>query len=209
MCYDQSCLGYLLSFTAAAFTILIYFSLKGRKKFLEQNLRLTAGQVWQSSVKRSNQARFKFSDLLFSIQQDGSASSVFFVVKNFKNEIMGRIECTMGSREYKIWIGTELYRVNFLTSGWRSAELTSDTSSSVLAAYKMINVFGKSELNIPGYGRLSSERSNLSWRAVFFFRFNKNVLGLKQRISFTREIGNLIVLPPEIPLQIRIFILAI
>ena len=200
----------MLIIVVAVFAILIYFSLKYRKTFLAQNLQLTADQVWQNVNIKTDHARIKKSDLLFGIQQDGSASTVIFVVKNFNNEVVGRIECRMGSHEYQIWVGSDLYRISFLLSGWRSAQLTSDKAPSVLATYKMLNVLGKHEINIPGYGVLISERATfINWLGVFRYRAAKNFIGLKQQISPTREIGKLVVLPPEIPLYLRIFILAL
>ncbi|MBC7743204.1 MAG: hypothetical protein H7061_13475 [Bdellovibrionaceae bacterium] len=209
MCFDSSCLGYLLIIVIAAYAILIFFGLKYRKKVLEKNLLLTADQIWRKALSRTNLAKLKKSNLLFSIQQDGSLSTTVLVIKDHNDAVIGQVECATGHREYKIWVGKDLYRINFLLSGWRSAQLISDINANELASYKMVNIYGQHEFNIPGYGKLVSKRVSPFWPKIFNYHDEKTILGLKQRISATRVIGNLVVLPSDIPLAIRIFILVL
>ncbi len=209
MCYGPTCLAYLLCAVLFGFLFVIYFSLRYRKIFLEKNLNLTADQVWEGVAKRADQKNLKRSDLIFSIRQDGSASEIVLVIKNDQNELVGRIVCPVGSREYRMWVGKDTYRINFLLSGLRSAHLNPEANDFVLASYKTLNVFGKHQFDIPGYGILTSERSSFNWRVNFNYRVSKKLIGTNQGISPTREIGRVLVLPSEIPLHLRIFMLAI
>ena len=209
MCYDQTCLGYMLIAILVGFSGMIYLSLRYRKNFLEKNMHITADQVWQEVAKRESQKNLKKSDLLFGIKQDGSASVGILVIKDANNQVVGRIEFPIGKREYKMWVGNDQYRINFPLSFRSSANLKRDADDSVLASYNMLNIFGKHKFEIPGYGILVSERPALSWRIIFNYIIGDNLVGMKQEISPTREIGKLAILPSNIPLHVRIFILVL
>ena len=208
MCYSTACLIYLFIFVVVAFASLIYFSLRNRKKNLKQNMQLTGDQIWKEISKNTDLTAFKKSDLLFSIQQDDTAYRSVFVIKNFDNEIVGRVECPVGSRQYRLWVGPDLYKINFLFQGWRSSQLISELNFSELAAYKMLNMFGQHKIQLLNYGLMISERKTLTWKNIFYYRMDNKLIGLKQRISATRDTGNLVILPNQIPLHLRIFILA-
>lgn len=207
MCYNQSCLGYLLVAIIVGFIGLIYFSLKYRKIFLANNLKISADQIWEGVAERATQANFEKSDLLFSIYQDKLSAVGMLIFKNSQDQVVGRIECPLGSREYKMLVGQDEYRINFLLSGWKSACLYSAGSDSVLASFKTLNIFGKHKFDIPGVGVFVSKRPNLNLRIIFNYFIGANLVGISQQISPTRDIGRLVVLPSTIPLHLRMFFL--
>ena len=206
---DQVSLGYMLIAVVIGFAGLIYLLLKYRKSFLEGNLQLTADQAWSEVSDRANKANFSKSDLLFGIWQDLSSTLPILLVKDHTNEIVGRVEFTLSCRKFKISVGNENFDVNFPPTWNRSAHLSIENNKSVLASYLKLNIFGKHQFEIPGYGILISKRPNFNPRIIFDYNLNKNLVGTTQEISSRRRIGRLAVLPPILPLHLRIFILAL
>ncbi len=208
MCHDPSCLGYLLISILVGFACLIFVSLRYRKKFLALNLQLTADQVWDCVAERAQQENFEKSNLLFGVWQDDGSVKRKLVVKDFKSEVVGVVEFPMGSRELKVWVGKEEYRIDILYTGLKSAILRKIDDESPLVRYSTLNIFGKHKFDIPDYGTLASERPVLSLRIIFNYRIGNKLVGTTQEISPRRQVGRLAILPSNIPLHIRIFFLA-
>lgn len=209
MCSDQACLGYTLLAIIAGFAGLIFFLLKYRKRFLEANLQITAEQVWSEVVNRGYKANFSKSDLLFGVWQDRSSTETSLVVKNHKNEVVGRVDFPLGIRKFKISVGQEIFDVEFPLTWRRTAHLRAANSKLILASYFKINIFGKHQFKIPNYGTIMAKRPNLSQRLIFEYGLNNILIGASQEISPRQQIGRIIILPSNMPLQLKIFILAL
>ena len=209
MCYDQACLGYTLLAVIAGFAGLIFFLLKYRKRFLEANLQITADQVWSEVVNRGYKTNFSKSDLLFGIWQDKSSTEISLIVKNHQNEIVGRVDFSMGVRKFKISTGHEIFDVDFPLTWKRTAHLRTINSNLILASYLKLNIFGKHQFKILDYGTVIAKRPNLGQRLIFDYGLNNILIGVSQEISSRRQIGRIIILPSNMPLHLRIFILAL
>lgn len=207
MCRDQACLGYLLTAVIFGFAVLIYVSLKFRNRFLAENLLLSADQAWQNVAARASAMNLKKSDMLFGIWQDASATTRALVVKNGENEVVGRVELPMGSREYKVLVADQIYTAQFPITWNRTARLNVDGHDSALATYEKLSAFGKHKFEIRGSGAIVSERPNFNLRNAFNYRVNGELVGTSENISSRRLVGRLVVLPPSFPNHIKIFIL--
>ena len=209
MCTDQNCLGFLFIAVLVFFAGFIYWLLKYRKDFLEKNLLLTADQVWEVVSDRAAKLNFLKSDLLFGVRQDKSASTSILLVKNHKDEIVGRVEYLLATRKIKIFAGEKAFEVDFPLTWNRSANLRAFNEPSVLASYLKLTMFGKHQFGIPQFGKLVSERPGLSPQIIFNYRSEQKLIGTAQEISSRKTVGRLVILPASIPLPVRIFILAV
>lgn len=209
MCSDQICLGYLLIAVIVGFTSLIFGLLKVRKKELAENLQLTADQIWEEISDRAAKFNFQKSDLLFGIWQDKSSTVSTLLIKNNKNEIVGRVEYPIASRKFQIFVGDATFEVNFPMTWNQTAKLRAADKSAILASYLKLNAFGKHQFEIPEVGTLISERPRLTIPAIFDYRLNGKAVGITQAISARSEIGKITILPETMPLHLKIFVMAI
>jgi hypothetical protein len=191
------------------FTGFIFLLLKYRKKFFQRNLLIQADTVWSHVADRATRLNLPKSDLIFGIWQDESATITKFIVKNYKNEVLGNAEIQMASRVIKISIGSETFEVSFPLTWNREAKLRAENSDAILASYLKMNIFDKHQFGIPGYGSLISERSIFSPRMVTDYRLDGLLIGTREEISSFQHVGRLAVIPSDLPLAIRIFILIV
>jgi len=208
MCKGPECLGYLLLAVLIGFTGLIFLLLTYRKKILKQSLKVTADEIW-SGLSSVDKTAFKRSDLLFGISQDQSAWVSMLLVKNDRDETVGRVEFPTGARRYRIWIKEELFNIDFQLTWNRSAVLSADNDHSPLASYERYGAFGRRRFKIPGYGEILSARRKIGLRNIFDYHLDGKLMGTSQKLSASREIGSLILLPSDLPLHIRIFLLVL
>ena len=209
MCPKKICLGFLLIAVFVFFAGFIYWLLKYRKNFFEKNLLLTADQVWEVVSDRALKLNLLKSDLLFGIRQDQSSTTSVLLVKNYQEEVVGRVEYLLASRKIKIFAGEAAFEVDFPLTWNRTANLRPVNETTVLASYLKLSMFGKHQYAIPQFGKLVSERPGLSPQIIFNYRSEQKLLGTVQEISSRKTIGRLLILPANIPLHIRIFILAV
>lgn len=191
------------------FAVLTYLLIKYRRKFLERNLLLTADQIWPEFSDRAIKAHCSKEDLLFGIWQDGTGTVPMLIVKNYKNEIVGKVEFPIARLGIKISAGNEIFKVKLsLLSDW-TASLSAENNTSILASYEKLNIFGKHKFEIPEYGTLIAKPQLLKPRYIFDYHLENDLVGASQEFSPIMRICKLIVLPASLPLHIRIFILAL
>lgn len=70
------------------------------------------------------------------------------MVKYISNDVVGKIEFSILNREYKMWVGRELYRINFPVTRRKFATLKRDADNSILMSYMLLNLFGKHKFDI-------------------------------------------------------------
>ena len=191
------------------FAVLIYILLNYRKSWLKENLLITAEQIWETISERAEKLNFKKSELLFAISQDATATTVCLVVKDSKNQIVGQVFSQMATRQRTIKMDNDTFTVDFPLTRNRTATLRKSNGGGIIANYTQTSWFGRHQFEVTGYGKLKSERPSLNAKIVFNYRIGEKLIGTAQEISSTREKGNLVVLPLDIPLEVRIFILAV
>lgn len=206
---NESSLGFFLFAVLIGFAVLIYILLNYRKSWLKENLLITAEQIWETISERAEKLNFKKSELLFAISQDATATTVCLVVKDSKNQIVGQVFSQMATRQRTIKMDNDTFTVDFPLTRNRTATLRKSNGGGIIANYTQTSWFGRHQFEVTGYGKLKSERPSLNAKIVFNYRIGEKLIGTAQEISSTREKGKLVVLPLDIPLEVRIFILAV
>ena len=206
---NESSLGFFLLAVLIGFAVLIYILLNYRKPWLKENLLITAEQIWETISERAEKLNFKKSELLFAISQDATATTVCLVVKDSKNQIVGQVFSQMATRQRTIKMNNDTFIVDFRPTWNRTATLRKSNGGGIIANYTQTSWFGRHQFEVTGYGKLKSERPSLNSKIVFNYRIGEKLIGTAQEISSTREKGKLVVLPLDIPLAVRIFVLAV
>ena len=206
---NESSLGFFLLAVLIGFAVLIYILLNYRKSWLKENLLITAEQIWETISERAEKLNFKKSELLFAISQDATATTVCLVVKDSKNQIVGQVFSQMATRQRTIKMDNDTFTVDFPLTWNRTATLRKSNGGGIIAKYTQTSWFGRHLFEVTGYGKLKSERPSLNAKIVFNYRIGEKLIGTAQEISSTREKGRLVVLPLDIPLEVRIFVLAV
>ena len=206
---NESSLGFFLLAVLIGFAVLIYILLNYRKSWLKENLLITAEQIWETISERAEKLNFKKSELLFAISQDATATTVCLVVKDSKNQIVGQVFSQMATRQRTIKMDNDTFTVDFPLTRNRTATLRKSNGGGIIANYTQTSWFGRHQFEVTGYGKLKSERPSLNAKIVFNYRIGEKLIGTAQEISSTREKGRLVVLPLDIPLEVRIFVLAV
>jgi hypothetical protein len=131
------------------------------------------------------------------------------LIKNDKNEIVGRVAYPLASRKFQIFAGDVAFEVSFPVAWNQTAHLRAVHEPSILASYLKLSAFGKHQFEIPEFGKLVSKRPRLSIPPIFDYYLNDIVIGITQAISPREEVGQIAILPPTMPLHLKIFIMAI
>ena len=206
---NESSLGFFLLAVLIGFAVLIYILLNYRKSWLKENLLITAEQIWETISERAEKLNFKKSELLFAISQDATATTVCLVVKDSKNQIVGQVFSQMATRQRTIKMDNDTFTIDFPLTWNRTAILRKSNGGGIIAKYTQTSWFGRHQFEVTGHGKLKSERPSLNAKIVFNYRIGEKLIGTAQEISSTREKGRLVVLPLDIPLEVRIFVLAV
>ena len=206
---NESSLGFFLLAVLIGFAVLIYILLNYRKSWLKENLLITAEQIWEIISERAEKLNFKKSELLFAISQDATATTICLLVKDSKNQIVGQVFSQMATRQRTIKMDNDTFIVDFPLTRNRTATLRKSNGGGIIANYTQTSWFGRHQFEVTGYGKLKSERPSLNAKIVFNYRIGEKLIGTAQEISSTREKGKLVVLPLDIPLEVRIFVLAV
>ena len=209
MSHNESSLGFFLLAVLIGFAVLIYILLKHRKSWLKENLLITADQIWETISERAEKLNFKKSEMLFGISQDATATTAGLLVKDSKNQIVGQVFSPMATRQRTIKVDNETFTVDFPLAWNRTAILRTSNGEGVIAKYTQASWLGRHEFEVTGYGKLKSERPSLNSKIVFNYRIGEKLIGTAQEISSTRKKGRLVILPLSLPLEVRIFVLAV
>ena len=209
MAVNQSGLGFLLIASFVGFACVIYMLLQYRKSFLQKNLLVTADQIWETIAGQAEKFNCKKSEMLFGMPQDASATNVCLVIKDFQNHIVGHVFSEMATRQQTIKVEHETFTIDFPLTWNRTAILRSALGEGIIAKYTQTSLLGQHEFEVTGYGTVKSERPTLSFKNIFIYQIGEKLIGITQAISSTREKGKLVVLPVSLPLEVRMFMLAV
>ncbi len=210
MCSGSECIGYLFFAAVIGFALIIFFGLRYGKAFLARNLTLTVDRVWVRVADRATKLRLAKTNLLYGIWLESSATESRLLVRNADNVDCGRVDYTIGRRQYGLSVGENRFFIVFPLTWKRTAFLKAEGSETVLASYSRTGIFGKHVFDIPDYGSLISERPRIDLQLAYNYRLGgREVAATVQEISPWQQVGRLGLLPSELPLAVRIFILAV
>lgn len=191
----------------ALFALAIYFGLRIRKKNFAENLDLHAADIWpqiQGSVSN-------FSDLLYGVWQDYSATEVGMIVKDCRDQQVGKIIYRMIVRPGYISIETAdgHFKVDALPTLRESLSLRSANNGSESLCDFTRLARGTYRFDAKSFGVLESNPPlGLRIAPVFEYTLNGSPAGASRHIGGWSDRGRMLALPQQLPLPVRLFVLA-
>lgn len=194
---------------AVGFAGLIYFLMNYRRKFQSANLQMSPDDIWKFVAERAAKLGLPRDNLIYGVYVDVDSTTMSLIVKDGKGHIVGRAEKTLGEQQARIFAGDELYLIEYQLLKWnRTIELRSSEEDGVLAEVTELTFpIGKLLYKLAKGSSLVSERNYWNWQYQDNFRSEGRVIGTVQSIP-PNVAGRIGILPPDLPLSIRIFILA-
>ena len=183
--------------------------LKQRKSLLLKSLLINGNDVWITIKNRARELRLEKSDLLYGIYQDNTSFEAAQVFRNSNDEGIGLSTYPLGRRKFLMKIGEQNYTIEFPLTMNSTAILKKKDEQDILASYVKTSWLGKHVFTIPEYGTLVSNQPFLSLNASYTYGHNGKVIGMIQNISKSRNLGRLAILPPTLPIEVRLFILSV
>ncbi|MBY0515960.1 MAG: hypothetical protein K2P81_03555 [Bacteriovoracaceae bacterium] len=147
-------------------------------------------------------------DLLFCYPQDISLTEAALIVKNSQDIKVAVSHFPLGARERILEIDEAQYKVVYpFNRKLKTAQLYLSNGDQVIAQYKVKNILGTQEFEVQGLGFISVKRL-WSLKKIFHYYHNDQFLGFSHNISWWRNKGRVLVLPPLIPKELKVFIIA-
>ena len=198
----------LLLSLIALFVLVISFGLRFRKKSFQSALELRAEDIWMSV----QDGRWNFSDLLYGILQDFSPTELGLIVRDCRDQEVGRISFHAGARQAWITFTTvgESFQGDSLPT-WRQtvALRRSGDAGPVLCTFRR-PAKGIFQIEVDGFGTIESKAPRgLQLAPRYEFAIDGKPIGISQHIGRSQNRGTWVVLPSSVPLPVRIFMLAI
>ena len=190
------------------FAFVIYFGLRLRNASFAKNRDIRAQDIWPS-LQGTN---WDFANLLYGVWQDFSATEFGLIVKNSRDEEAGVIVFHTGVRQR--WLtfeaGGSAFEADVLATFRQSVALHSaGDSSQVLCVFNNARS-GIFRFDAKGVGVLESKvPRGLRMAPLYEYTLDGQPVGICQHIGRWMDRGSYQILPANIPLAIRMFILAI
>lgn len=186
MINNEADLGIILIVILLIFTLLIYFLLKARRHLQIQDLQLDPETVWKSVSKTAADLNLSKANMIFGVFHDVSSTEISLAVKDMTNQVVSEVVSQPPSRKRTFDIGNQKFLIEFPLTWNRTAILRSLNDSKILARYE------KGIFDVSDYGQVDLKTS-----------------GIKRNILSLRNKGKLVILPADLPLHAKIFILAV
>ena len=182
-----------------SFALVIFFGLQFRKRKLAKSLELRAVDVWP----QMQNAGFDFSGLLYGVWQDFSSTQLGMLVKDCQDQQVAKIRYRTAARG---WIFIETPDGNFEADV--SLRAVNDGSHSLCEFTRLSG--GTYRFDAKSLGILESRPlRGLHLAPVFEYTLNGTPAGASRHIGEWVDYGRMLLLPPQLPLQIRLFVLAL
>ena len=189
------------------FTLVIVFGLRTRKKMFAKSLELKAADLWP----QIQDARFELSGLLYGVWQDFSSTRLGMIVKDCRDQEVGKIIYRVARRE---WILIECSEGNFAANSNATMRLSISLRAASTEAGGSLCEFtrlagGGYRFDAKSLGILESRSPRGLYLApVFQYTLNGTPAGAGRPIGRWFARGRMLVLPNQLPLAIRLFVLA-
>lgn len=201
-------LGYILLAVAFGFALWIFFLLHLRQKLQTKNMQMDPETVWKSVLNQALVLNLSPSNMLYGVLQDISSTEISLIFKDVNNQIVGRLNRKTLQGKRTLTIENETFVIEYPKTWKRSAILRSSKDESILARYSETNWLGEHEFDIKGYGTLKAKRRSIDLKVSYDYIMANKTIGTGQKIYKFREIGRVVVLPDDLPLAVKIFILS-
>lgn len=197
---------WMLVVIASLFAGVIYFGLRFRKQSMTKNLQLHAVDVWKPFETKG----WNFEDLLFGVAQDFSSAQFGYIVRNCRDEQTATIIFHAG--KLRGWICVEMNGANFEADAllqMRQEVVFHPAGEESQVLCRLRRNGGNQRFEAPEVGVLESQRSKgVTLAPCFEFTLNGLPAGVAQHIGGPVNRGRALVLPGNIPLPVRLFVLA-
>ena len=170
---------------------------------------MTSEDLWRTAENCAVAHGLQRNNLIYGIIQDHSLSEASLLIRNVKDEDIGSAYYPTGKRKRRMVIDNKHYTIEFPLRMNTTAILREEGSQEIIASYLKKSWSSKHEFEIPGFGKLVSRQPFLNLKASFEYLENGKIVGIVQNISSTRKIGRVAILPENIPMHIRSFILSV
>jgi hypothetical protein len=185
----------------------LFVGLRNRNRLLTMNLEMKARDLWPDISVRLQGPLSQEEDLLFGVNQDLSSTQAYLLVKNSLNEEVGRIYYKIKKRIIRI--GQQEFLIDFPLTWQRTAHLYSSDGNKIIASYKQY-ALARHEYEIPGFGTIKSEKIIKGFKNIYNYKQDEIIIGTREEITTAfLSRGKLVILPAELPLEIRLFILSV
>ncbi len=192
----------------ALFGAVILFGLHTREARMARNLQLRAQDLWapfaQSGLERDS--------LLYGVFQDRSTTQIEMLVRNAKDEQVGRVVFHAISRTGAITISTDTatFAVDVLPTWSQCMVLRSERGSPDALCTSKRLWWGARRFDAREVGILVSRlRHRLRLAPISSISLDGAQVGVSQHVGGAFDRGVLLLLPASIPLPIRMFVLAL
>ncbi len=199
--FSYGLLGVILGFV-----VLLHFLLKYRNKLFNDNLLLTADQVWLKVSEQAIKFNLLKSDMLFGLGQNVSIAVAGMIVKDFESKKVGELTYTMMFRKNTMLINEQKFIIVFPLTWNKTANLINH-EGLVVATYAKKGFF-KTQFEVKGFGKIESNCFSFNTRNETRYYSNNQLIGLAQRIPGIQNRGRIIFLPESLPIEVKIFILS-
>jgi hypothetical protein len=163
------------------FGLVIFLGLKFRKRGMESDRQLTAREVWDSVPT----GPWDFSDLLYGVWQDFSATEIGMIVRNSLDQEIGTVRFRMAARHgwIALQIGESSFEANVLTTPMQSVALCSLAGGETLCTFHRLQG-GVYRFELEGTGVLESRPPRgLRFTPQFDYFRDGQPIGISQRIG--------------------------
>lgn len=193
---------------AALFAATMYVGLRFRKASMSGNLQLHAQELWAPLAAEG----WDRECLLYGVLQDFSPCDAGMIVRNSRDEDIGKIIFHVAARKGGITLQTKdaSFEANVLPTFQQSVALhPSGDESSTLCTFKRGMDGSYCFRTNDGSGLLESiSPMPVQFAPRYAYERDGKRVGVAQHIGGPLNRGQLLVLPSDIPLPIRMFILA-
>ena len=208
MSYSPAHLIEFLLAIVLLFALVIAIGLRFRARILAQNRQLNAQNVWASLPS----PRWQFADLLFGVAQDFSPTESGLVVRDSQDRKVAEVIFHTGMRSP--WLTLKLndgaFEADVLPAMRQTIALHVSENPSHTACIFKRQTGGTYDFEIPGLDTIQSRPlRRLQLKPLYEFVQNDQVIGISQRLGGSIDRGNLLVLPSDISLPVRVFVLAL
>lgn len=202
----QFILFILLVFVGSFF--FIRFLLKFHDSTCRENLKMTSSDAWKIIQTRANEIQLSRENLIYGVYQDENFTTASMLLRNSKDEEVGKALYPTARRNREMFVSGERYIITHVWSWRGKAILQKENDDKVLATHVRLR-FGKHKFEIPGYGTLESSFPSWNSTARFKYMLHKKPVGLVDLTFAGYKKGRIAVLPQDIPLEVKFFMLSV
>lgn len=193
---------------AGLFGVVIFFGLKFRAASMEAGLETRAADLWVPFEGTG----FEFGSLVYGVNQDFSALETGMLVRDSRDEQIGRIAFHTGRRTGWVTIqaGDRSFEADVLpTFSVQTVRLHPAGNASEVTCTFSSSFWGTFRFDVPGVGALASKPVRRWQRTpTFAYSLDGRTIGVSRHIGGVVNRGRLLILQGDIFMPVRLFILA-